>query len=125
MANEIQIALQQAGLSVYAAVRRTNGDFWDLVPPTPMWRPITQHSTYWTNASIALSEQLDSTTGDSSGDYYGDMPAVTANATYFIEVFVKPPTSPGAADRMLDELVATTGMYWDGTNLLVNPSKCV
>ncbi len=123
MANEIQIALEEAGLTVYAAVRRKNGDFWSLVDG---WKPITEHTTYWTNARILLTEQIDTMPDPdvSSGDYYGNMPSLPAD-TYTIEIWEQPPGTTGAADRTFDRMITSTPMYWTGTELLVYPSKCV
>jgi hypothetical protein len=116
MSNEIQIALQESGLSVYAGVRNTAGQFWSVYDS--QWFPINDHNLYWTNAQITLYEQ------GTSGDYYGNMPAVAANDTYFIEIYEKfKPTA--AANRKDDWLITTTPMYWTGSALLVNPAKCV
>jgi len=96
MADEIKIALQESGLTVYAALRDEDGKVYNT--STGSFEEVDQIT--WSNADIALSEQ------GSTGDYYGNMPASLSTAAYTIEVFEQVGASPV---RKEDWLITSVG----------------
>jgi hypothetical protein len=104
---------QIVSISLYAAIRNKAGDAWNT--STGAFQAI--NAITWPSADIALTEQ------GSTGDYYGSFPpTITANNTYFVEIFEQLGASPVRKD---DWLITSTPMYWTGSELLVHPAKCV
>lgn len=99
MANEIQVARQVSGKTLYAAVRNRAADVWDDVGQA--FVVITTVS--WDDAKISLSEQ------GATGDYYGTFPAAIAAGAYSVEVFEEIDGT-----RKGDQLLGTEHIIWVG-----------
>jgi hypothetical protein len=107
MPDQIQIALQESGLTVYAAARLTSGEVYDVADGIP--KPIGDIN--WPDAAMPLTEQVSG--GNATGDYYGDMLA-PSTFTYLLEIFEQQGSTPVRKD---DWLVASHPVYWDGVRL--------
>jgi hypothetical protein len=108
MPDQIQIALQESGLTVYAAARLTSGEVYNVDSGVPE----LIEEVNWEQVAMPLTEQV-SAGGNATGDYYGDMLA-PSTFTYLLEIFEQQGTAPVRKD---DWLIASHPVYWDGVRL--------
>lgn len=101
MANEIQLAHNATGRTIYALIRNSTGSVWQTTTSTF----VTYATANLANYDIALTEQ-----GTASRYYAGDMPALAAGV-YSVSAFDR----SGGAPAEGDTLVGVEDIEWSGT----------
>lgn len=96
MANEIQHRHNATGSTLYATIRDTSGQYFDVVVASAFE---TLVPASWNDYAISLSESAIAAGGYC---YAGDVPAGLADGRYSIDVFEQSGSEPALADSLLN-----------------------
>jgi hypothetical protein len=103
MANQLKLSATTSGMTVYAVVFSSSGQFWNT-SGAPAFEPETDAN--WTNYAIALAE------AGTTAVYMGNFPAsITTAGEYCVQFRQQMDASPALTDPIL----GTGGILWTGS----------